>query len=64
MWVINFFLFLLSFDCPKESNKEKATAYEIFGVITTELCPRASQAGRNDAEWCKRMLSAPAFGDA
>ncbi|TVR83849.1 MAG: hypothetical protein EA412_00670 [Chitinophagaceae bacterium] len=63
MWVIKFFLLLLSFDCPKDlpakgkgqkwqagSNKEKATAYEKFGVITTELCPRASQAGRNDAE--------------
>jgi hypothetical protein len=44
------FLFLLSFDCPKESNKEKATADEKFGVITTELCPPASQAGRNDTE--------------
>jgi hypothetical protein len=59
-----FFLHLLSFDCPKDlpakvkgqkrqagSNKEKATAYEKFGVITTELCPPASQAGRNDAVW-------------
>jgi hypothetical protein len=44
-----FFLLLLSFDCPKESNKKKATAYEKFGVITTEVCPPASQAGRNDA---------------
>jgi hypothetical protein len=51
IWVFNFILLLLSFDCPKESNKEKATAYEKFGVITTEVCPRASQAGRKATCW-------------